>query len=59
MDKMMRVRSIPLGVRGEETAALLEYIGADDYRYSEAWYQERRVFSMTFPRLKRRGPIEA
>ena len=46
MDKIMRVRSIPLGIRGEETAALLEYIG-DDYRHSEAWYQERRVFSMT------------
>ena len=47
MDKMMRVKSIPLGIRGEETAALLEYIGDDDYRYSEVWYQERRVFSMT------------
>ena len=47
MDKMMRVRSIPLGTRGEETAALLEYIGADDYRHAETWYQERRVFSMT------------
>ena len=46
MDKMMRVRSIPVGTRGEETAALLEYIGADDYRHSEVWYQERLVLSV-------------
>ena len=47
MDKMIRVRSIPLGARGEETASLLEYVGSDDYRHAETWYQERRVFSMT------------
>ena len=46
MDKMLRVRSIPLGTRGEETASLLEYVGADDYRYSEVWYQERRVLAV-------------
>ena len=47
MNRLSRVRSIPLGTRGEGTASLLEYVGGDDFMHAETWYQERRVFSMT------------
>ena len=46
MDRLSRVRAVAVGKTGEEAVALVEFTGADDYSHQEAWYHERRVFSM-------------
>ena len=46
MDRLSRVRAVAVGKTGEEAVALVEFSGSDDYCHQEAWYHERRVFSM-------------
>ena len=46
MDRLSRVRAVAVGKTGEEAVALVEFTGSDDYSHQEAWYHERRVFSM-------------